>query len=144
MRAAAVVDLADPVELVPDITAPGTARAVVVARLRGDGAPCAVVEAAELLCSEIVTDAVRHGLPGPLQLRVQRRTGGWAVLVEWRGDDAAVVGESGYLPFAGVDPVSLRGRRLVDATASRWHVVDDGLVTTVRLELDRPHDRPAG
>jgi len=62
------------VSLPNDATAPGTARRVVRDTLTGWRLP-ALVDSCVLTVSELVTNAVRHGLP-PLGLRVRRWVGG--------------------------------------------------------------------
>jgi anti-sigma regulatory factor (Ser/Thr protein kinase) len=57
-----------------DATAPGTARRVVRDTLTGWRLPT-LVNSCVLTVSELVTNALRHGLP-PLGLRVRRRVGG--------------------------------------------------------------------
>jgi anti-sigma regulatory factor (Ser/Thr protein kinase) len=57
-----------------DATAPGAARRVVRDTLTGWRLP-ALVNSCVLTVSELVTNAVRHGLP-PVGLRVRRRVGG--------------------------------------------------------------------
>jgi len=57
-----------------DATAPGTARRVVRDTLTGWRLPT-LVNSCVLTVSELVTNAVRHGLP-PVVLRVRRRAGG--------------------------------------------------------------------
>src|SRR5919112_4897579 len=95
--------------------APGTARAF----LRG--AACTahnarVLDEAELLVSELATNAVQHGTP-PVRLRVEC-DGTQGLCVSVSDEDPA----SPTAMDAGPDDESGRGIRLVDVISDRWGV----------------------
>ncbi|SES35806.1 Anti-sigma regulatory factor (Ser/Thr protein kinase) [Pedococcus cremeus] len=109
-------EVSDPAEtrLPNDKTAPGSARAF----LRE--AACEVHHAevlgeAELLVSELVTNAVLHGAP-PITLRVECDGTRLRVSVTDRNSDPA------YVRDAGPEDESGRGIRLVDFISDEWGV----------------------
>jgi anti-sigma regulatory factor (Ser/Thr protein kinase) len=97
------------------VQAPGTAREFLRA------AACAthharVLDEAELLVSELVTNAVLHGAP-PITVRVEcDSSDGLRVAVTDRSPDPAVPRAAGPLDESG------RGIRLVDVISDRWGV----------------------
>jgi anti-sigma regulatory factor (Ser/Thr protein kinase) len=103
----------------------------VVDRLAG-AIPPTLLDNLRLLVSEVVTNSVRHGGTGPIELRISLTADAVRVEVEDRGpgfepdldvgDDAR---DSGW------------GLFLVDLLAARWGVTANR-TTTVWLELDRP------
>ena len=138
-HAARTSEIESPTAYLPaDETAACGARAHVTAHLLFAGAPSAVVDEAELLTSEVVDDAVAGRVPGPVLVRVEPAPAGWAVLVEWLDEHDPAPGDEGYLPLTGTDPAARRRRDALERSPARWRVTDDGLVTTVRIELDRP------
>ncbi len=116
-------------QLPSDDAAPGKARRALAAWLRGDLGPDALRDA-ELLVSELVTNGVRHGPDGGLELRVSRRGGRVRIAVSDRGGR--------FHAPAPVEPpahaVGGRGLLIVDRIASGWGVAHDGR-NTVWFEL---------
>ncbi|SDJ34001.1 Anti-sigma regulatory factor (Ser/Thr protein kinase) [Frankineae bacterium MT45] len=84
---------------------------------RADAIPPGLVEDAELLVSELVTNAVRHGRP-EIALSLRANPSGIEVEVSDGGDVSEVV------PVAdpGPERTGGRGLRIVDAIAARWGV----------------------
>ncbi len=118
-------------ELAGDLQAPGLARAA-AARTMGD-LPEPVRDAALLLISEVVTNAVRHGCSGPddrVRLVVGRRAVALRVEVEdpGRGVPDPADGEDDPLRESGW------GLVMVDRLASRWGT--DHHPSRVWFELD--------
>ena len=117
-------------------TAPGVARRFVVDALEATAVGFAVVETAELLTSELVTNAVIHA-GSPAELSVSVSDGSVRVEVTDQAADRPV------LRRQSVDATGGRGLVIVDDLADRWGVVqipDDG--KTVWFELrSGPHDR---
>ncbi|MFJ2603765.1 ATP-binding protein [Streptomyces sp. NPDC091279] len=108
-----------------DRAAPRRARVIVRAELRCWGRP-ELVESAELLVTELVTNAFQHGL-GDVGLRMCLT--GARLLIEVRDG-------SHHLPVPGdatLDVENGRGLFLVAALADRWGVSDDG--TTIWCSL---------
>lgn len=80
------------ISLAPDATAPGQARRAVRETLLGWRLP-ALVDACVLAVSELVTNAVRHGLP-PFGLLIRRRVGSVRIDAnDARPDPFTVLGE---------------------------------------------------
>jgi anti-sigma regulatory factor (Ser/Thr protein kinase) len=96
-----------------------------------DAVPDAVLERLRLLVSEVVTNSVRHGGVGPIQLRIRATSGIVRVEVEDRGP-----GFEPDLDLADADLHSGWGLFLVDRLTARWGVTADR-TTTVWFELDR-------
>jgi anti-sigma regulatory factor (Ser/Thr protein kinase) len=100
---------------------PSTAQAPGAAREFLRAAACAthharVLDEAELLVSELVTNAVLHGAP-PITVRVEcDGSDGLHVAVTDRNPEPAVAREAGPLDESG------RGIRLVDVISDRWGV----------------------
>lgn len=114
------------------------ARAVLRARLGEWRAEQTVAEAAELVLSELVTNALRVPAPGDRMIGVRigcRERGGLLRLeVSDAGEGRPVVRRSGALDTAG------RGLLLVEALAHRWGVDERraGIGKTVWAELLAP------
>lgn len=92
-------------------------------------------DAALLVISELVTNAVRHGSDGPtdaIELRVQRRGGATRIEVS---DDNASRREIVYAPRRG-DQRSGWGLPIVAELTDRWGVEHRGTCTCVWCELD--------
>lgn len=101
--------------------------------LDGHAAPSDTVPDAELLASEILTNAIVHsasGQGGTLSVAVVDV--GDAVRVEVVDDGAPTT------PHVCGDPYAERGRglRLVEAVAARWGVCRDAAGTTTWFELE--------
>lgn len=96
----------------------GRARSIV--RDAGTGLPAHVIEDAELLVSELMSNAVRHGGAG-IRLTVAYRPGSLTVSVFDAGPDLPAM-------RAAVDPTvsSGRGLRMVAQLADDWGVDVDG------------------
>lgn len=111
-----------------DSSAAGTARRTLVAECRAAGLDHAATESAELLVSEVVTNAVVHGRS---EVRLRVCAGPAMVRVEV-GDD-----NSRRPAHVDADPAALDGRGLtiVDLVASRWGVEDDGVGKVVWFEV---------
>ncbi|WP_269084785.1 ATP-binding SpoIIE family protein phosphatase [Streptacidiphilus anmyonensis] len=100
-------------DLPADPTAPGAARSFLRRALAGWSCPPDVVDVAELLCSELVTNAVRHAC-GPIRVRLRLADGELGL---------EVTDGSPFLPrarHAKEAEESGRGLRLVDSLADRW------------------------
>jgi anti-sigma regulatory factor (Ser/Thr protein kinase) len=99
----------------------------------GADLPANLVEDAQVIVSELVTNAVEHGRPD-IVLRLRRHPPGIGVAVEDHGD------EQPELPSGPVDPDAVGGRGLliVDALASHWGVTASALPPgkTVWFELE--------
>lgn len=124
---------ADPrldVNLAPNVKAPERARR----SLENVGAQLSeeVLDDVRLLVNELVTNSVKFGGEGEIQLRL---TGsGHSVRVEVH-DQGPGFAPPGREPT--VEETSGRGLVLVDAIADRWGVSLDG-TTCVWFEIDRP------
>ncbi|MEU4874572.1 SpoIIE family protein phosphatase [Streptomyces sp. NPDC021608] len=107
------------------------ARAAVREQLH-DWGLAALAEAAELLVSELVTNAVRHSRRRPVGLRLVR---GDTLLCEVEDDDH----ELPNLLSAGPGDESGRGLRVVSALAREWGASRTADGKSVRFELTLPH-----
>ncbi|HET9689671.1 MAG TPA: SpoIIE family protein phosphatase [Acidimicrobiales bacterium] len=119
------------VDLDPDVTAAARARRFVATLLAERGAAADLVDAAELVVSELVTNAVVHGRP-PVALRLRLLQEPDASLVLEVADGAAVVPRPVQ---AGDDDEHGRGLQIVAALAERWgtRTSSDGKVVWCRL-----------
>jgi anti-sigma regulatory factor (Ser/Thr protein kinase) len=107
------------VVLPADVTAPRTARAFLAAACCGRH-EAAVVAEAQLLVSELVTNAVRYGAP-PIELQI-RCAGGDHLQVRVRDSERGTPA-----PRApGPDAEGGRGLLLVDLVSEEWGHEDDG------------------
>ena len=106
----------------------GRARRLVAARLPEWGLPDDAGEVAVLLVSELVTNAILHGVP-PLELVAFPLADGLRVEVHDAGDSNPVMRQSA--PDVG----SGRGLHLVDALATRWGSERIGPGKSVWFEL---------
>ena len=118
------------VELQPEITAPGSARALLREWL-WDSLSDDELEIAMLLVSELVTNAVRHG-QGRITMRARLNDGCLLVDVLDEG-----IGPAPAFRKHDFDPASSGGRGLmiVDAASSRWGIQDG--TAHVWFELER-------
>jgi anti-sigma regulatory factor (Ser/Thr protein kinase) len=118
------------VDLEPTLAAPAQARRFVRSSLR-DGVSRETLELAELLTSELVTNAIRHG-SGDVSVTVRCHDGVLAISVS--DDDAAmpVVPPEEPLALGG------RGVRMVQRLAQDWGVSprDDGPGKVVWFRLE--------
>ncbi len=105
----------------------GRARAVVREQLH-DWGLARLVDSAELLVSELVTNAVRHSHGRPLELRLVR---GETLLCEVDDDDHTLPTLLGTEPTAEVG----RGLRVVSTLAREWGASRTGTGKTVWFEL---------
>ena len=113
-----------------DVDAPRIARRFVTSTLATWGIAGTVVEHAQLLVSELVSNAVMHG-GGPVVLRVIERDRGARVRIE-------VADGGNGLPRmrrAAPQDVSGRGLRLVDELANGWGSSNVGGATSVWFEV---------
>ncbi|WP_225095401.1 SpoIIE family protein phosphatase [Streptomyces sp. CoH27] len=110
----------------PDPREVGRARRLVRAQLLAWGLPQAV-ETAELLVSEVVTNAVRHAGSRPVDLRVVRAD---ALLFEVTDDEPALPTMLGPGPY----DESGRGLRVVSRLAREWGATASGHRKTVWFE----------
>ena len=116
-------------ELPPDHTAASRARRFVSSTLRAWGCDCAISDA-ELLVSELVTNALRHGVPSAcelagehcVRLRLLAQAPFVMCMVTDPGHDIPVLRESGPTCESG------RGLNVVESCSVRWgwHLLDDG------------------
>lgn len=99
-------------------SAPGLARASLREAV-GDTQAASVLDAAELLVSEVVTNGVVHGAP-PVVLRVDREGGDRLVVsVSDGSEDQPVLGHADDEALGG------RGVELVDLLSDAWGVVEE-------------------
>ena len=118
------------VKLVPDVKAPERARRSLETVETNLGEE--VLDDVRLLVNELVTNSVKFGGEGQIQLRVSGS--GKSVRVEVHDEGP------GFAPPARkptMEDTSGRGLFLVDALADRWGVSLDG-TTCVWFEIDRP------
>src|SRR5262245_58439085 len=110
-----VGDLVATITLPPDAQAPGRARDFIAHQAHS--LPADVVDDAQLLVSEVVGNAVRHG-DGEVTLRLRVHPPALAVTVTDVGREMPVVADR------TPDPSRTHGRGLliVEAVASRWGV----------------------
>jgi anti-sigma regulatory factor (Ser/Thr protein kinase) len=114
--------------LQPTPEAPGEARRFVRTVLFAWGRRSAI-DSAQLLVSELVTNAVMHGGGHLVGLRISNLDGGLRVEVD---DDAPT-----ELPqLHPVDDAPARGLHIVDALSSAWGCSPDGDRKTVWCELE--------
>lgn len=111
----------------------GRARAVVREQLHEWGL-ARLVDSAELLVSELVTNAVRHSHGRPLELRLVR---GETLLCEVDDDDHTLPSLLSTEPTAD----SGRGLRVVSTLAREWGASRTGTGKTVWFELTLPRRR---
>lgn len=121
-----------PWPLPDDLTAPAAARALVRAFLeQTPGATHSIGDEAELVVSELVTNAVRHGRP-PVALTLEHNDGTIRIAVS-NADTGAlpVVRNTDDLASGG------RGLAMVDAVSSRlaWAVENARLVVRADLTI---------
>ena len=128
------------VSLPDDLTAPGTARTVVrdvVKRWRLPG----VVEPLQLVVSELVGNAVRHGRP-PVAMLLRRTGPGVRVEVH---DEQPGAGAAAEATLPDVQAESGRGMYLVAAVSSETGVEQiEGDGKVVWATVDEADERPAG
>ena len=125
------------VELDSTVAAVGRARRIV--REYAAGMPVELVADAELLTSELVTNAVRHGRPG-VRLEMARERSSLWVSVHDQGGDLPVLKSTRPDRTA----VSGRGLRIVETLASSWGVVarPGQLGKAVWFRIDDPNGEP--
>ncbi|MGW7206255.1 SpoIIE family protein phosphatase [Streptomyces sp. NPDC054837] len=116
--------------LTPDPVEVGRARSVVREKLH-DWGLARLADAAELLVSELVTNAVRHSRSRPLQLRLVR---GDTLLCEVDDDDHDLP----TLLSAGPEDEFGRGLRIVSTLAREWGTSRTKAGKTVWFELTLP------
>jgi len=95
-----------------------------------------LVEIAELLISELATNAVRYGAADEIQFSMSHRAG--EITIE-------VIDGSSELPRVGqptADQESGRGMLLVEAMADRWGASEDGTRTWCTIAVPQPPLRP--
>ncbi|MFE9604464.1 ATP-binding protein [Streptomyces hokutonensis] len=110
-----------------DRAVPGRARVIVRARLRYWGWP-GLVESADVLVTELVTNAFKHGL-GDVGLRVYLTDTHLVIEVRDGSHQLPVLGD------AALDDEAGRGLFLVAAVADGWGVSSDGMTTWCSLPL---------
>lgn len=121
------------VPLPPDVSAAARARSAARETAGGWRLP-RVVEPLQLVVSELVANAVRHGRP-PVQMWLRRA--GRGVRVDVR--DESPVAAPGRVTLSGPDAESGRGLYLVDAVSTETgveQVPGDGKVTWARVDPD--------
>ncbi|MFI1001936.1 SpoIIE family protein phosphatase [Streptomyces galbus] len=114
----------------PEPAQVGRARAVVREQLHDWGLP-RLADPAELMVSELVTNAVRHTRARPVEVRLVR---GDTLLCEVDDDDH----ELPVLRNAGPEAAAGRGLRVVSALAREWGTSRTGAGKTVWFELTLP------
>jgi len=110
-----------------DRAVPRRARVIVRAGLRYWGRP-GLIESADVLVTELVTNALEHGL-GDVGLRVYLTDTHLLIEVRDGSHQLPVLGE------ASLDDEDGRGLFLVAAIADRWGVSSDGMTTWCSLPL---------
>lgn len=118
-------------ELPRSLESPAMARRAVCVLLVGWGTPPAVVEVAELLVSELVTNAVMHAVSRPC-LHVTAVPPRLRISVRDSAADAPRLADTDDEVEGG------RGLVLVQALASRWGTEADRLGKWVWFEVDLP------
>jgi anti-sigma regulatory factor (Ser/Thr protein kinase) len=96
------------------------------------------VATAELVLSELVTNAARHG-EGPIEVRLGLAEGVLRIEVE---DDSHRTPPDVVAEEVDHDATSGRGLLLVQELATRWGVESGGLSKRVWAELDLPEGQP--
>lgn len=125
------------VDLPDDLRAPAEARRAVRVAL-GQWRLPALVDAVSLAVSELVTNAVRHGLP-PVRLVLQRRSRDVRVDVHDEGQGEPTRRTAGEAEESG------RGLAIVEAvseTSGVEQVDDDGKITYATFEAPPLRDQP--
>ncbi|WP_200811877.1 ATP-binding protein [Streptomyces sp. 3213.3] len=115
-----------------DRAVPGRARVIVRAGLRYWGWP-GLIESADVLVTELVTNALEHGI-GDVGLRVYLTD--THLLIEVRDGSHEIP----VLREAALDDEDGRGLFLVRAIADAWGVSSDGMTTWCSLPLVRRND----
>jgi len=115
-----------------DRAVPGRARVIVRAGLRYWGWP-ALIESADVLVTELVTNALEHGI-GDVGLRVYLTDTHLVIEVRDGSHEIPVVRE------AALDDEDGRGLFLVRAISDAWGVSSDGMTTWCSLPLVRRND----
>lgn len=105
-------------ELSSDLDAPATARRFVTEH--ATHLPVDLLRDAELLVSEIVTNAIRHGRPA-VSLQLSLDPPGLGVYVHDHGDVEAM--PAGDTPVPDVGQPGGRGLLIVRSVASEWGIV---------------------
>lgn len=122
-------------DLASTLNAPGLARGAAAGAVRRWQLPC-LADAVVLVVSELVTNAVRYGLP-PVRLVLSRRARGVRVEVHDAAHDAPAVGAAREVDESG------RGMNIVDALASGTGVEQTaGGGKAVYAEFDLPDAAP--
>lgn len=116
-------------ELPPDESSVRTARGITRRHLTIWGR-AAHSEAAELLVSELVTNAVRHAPGGPIRLTLTLRPAGLRGEVEDAGADLPLIRPSSAEDESG------RGLLLVEHIATRWGCRPSGGGKAVWFDID--------
>ena len=111
-----------------DGSAPGSARRLVLDGCRSAGLRGDALDSAELLVSEVVTNAVIHGRS---DVRLRLLVSACSVRVEVADDNSR---HPAAQPRED-DALDGRGLTIVDMVASAWGVVDDGVGKTVWFEI---------
>lgn len=112
-----------------DSTAPATARAAIAAanvRPHADAA---------LIVSELVTNAVRHGL-APVILRLAQSGDRLRIEVANRRRPGVTLGAAAPFELPAPGAVGRRGLAIIDRLASKWGWDEDEEMTTVWAEFD--------
>ncbi len=118
------------VELARGVDAPRTGRRFVMSVLAGWGITGAAVERAQLLVSELVSNAVLHG-GGPIRLEVREVHGGSSVRVEVCNHGSG----QPRLRNAAPQDISGRGLQLVDDLSRDWGSATVNGETSVWFEV---------
>lgn len=121
-------------ELTADLAEVGVARRFVRTNLTD--VPASVSTDAQLVASELVTNAVEHGAGGPVVVALRRNDDAVALTVESEGP-ASDVGDVAEWRIAPIDQPSGRGLGIIRAIAHRVDVeqTDGRLVITVNLPI---------
>ena len=122
------------VELAPELEEVAAARELV--RIHLPDVPSDVSADAQLVLSELVTNAIEHGRSGPVVVAIDRREGDVVVTVESVGA-APRVGPPDEWRVAEAHEVTGRGLGIVRAVADSVDVVKsaDRLVVTARITV---------
>ncbi|MCO1655600.1 ATP-binding protein [Pseudonocardia humida] len=88
---------------------------------------------AELVCTELVTNAIDHAAaPRTTQIRLDRAENLRITVVDGSPDSPVTVGSSRFGPHRGL------GMLLVDRLATHWHVTRNATTKAVRVALVAP------
>lgn len=127
------------VELAADFISVSAARRFIRENAEGFSMPPAASADLELMASELVTNAVEHGVGSVVRISLDCRDGTAVLTVESVGPSGAV-GPTSTWEVADADAIAGRGLGIVRALATDLAVTQssDRLTVTVRRHIDDP------